>query len=83
MRKSAMRNMSFRMPSRRDMQHESEMPMVRPRFLGWEMRAKMMPMVRESRMSPIRVWTVMTKVAHQQSLGPVLPYPAGAWTGFW
>ena len=61
--KSAMRNMSFKMPSRREMTAESEMPMVRPRFLGCEMRAKMIPRVTESRKRPIMVWTVIKNEA--------------------
>lgn len=73
LRKSAIRNMSFKMPSRLAMQQESEMPIVRPRFLGCEMRAKMIPIVMESRNKPSRVWMVMKTVAHQQSFGPELP----------
>ena len=47
-----MRNMNLRMPSRREMMAESEMPMVRPRYLGCEMRAKIKPMVTASMNMP-------------------------------
>ena len=50
--KSAMRNMNFRTPSRREMTAESEMAMVRPRYLGWLMRAKMMPIMTASMTRP-------------------------------
>ena len=67
-RKSAMRNMNLRMPSRREMIAESEMAMVRPRYFGWLMRAKMMPIMTASMMSPTMVCTQMMSHAHQQSL---------------
>ena len=66
--KSAMRNMNFKMPSRREMTAESEMAMVRPRYLGWLMRAKMMPIMTASMISPTMVCTQMISQAHQQSL---------------
>ena len=44
--------------------------------LGWEMRAKMTPIMTASMSSPIMDCTTITSHAHQQSLGPMFPYPA-------
>lgn len=68
--------MNLRMPSRREMTAESEMKMERPRCLGWEMRAKMMPMTTASSSRLKMLCTEMTTEVDQQAWGPVLPYPA-------
>ena len=67
-----MRNMNLRMPSRRPMQAESEMAMVLPRFLGCEMRAKIMPMVMASMIMPTSDWMMMSQAAPQHEFGPAL-----------
>ena len=40
--------MNLSTPSRRETTAESEIPIVRPRFFGCEMRAKMIPIVTAS-----------------------------------
>jgi len=51
-RTSAMRNMSLSTLSRRAITAQSLMKTVRARFLGWLMRAKMMPCARAGRVLP-------------------------------
>lgn len=45
LRKSTILTMNFSMPCRLAITAQSEMPIVRPLYLGWLIRAKMMPSV--------------------------------------
>ena len=61
------------MPSRLEMQAESEMAIVRPLFLGCDRREKMIPSTIASKNTPNIVCQAITTMPPQQSFGDVLP----------